>query len=349
MLARIWLWLHAYFFAWVLVIVASLIMRRRMSHNRGIVGAGTLRVVDNPAFPAHDFFTPGHQFRCRLRHAPVSYDDDAIIQVRAASLKFADTTYESPLDVEMNTGRISLFWTAHQFLREFVPARDFDPVKKIQYARYYAKYPRGLVAAKDGIRKHPETFAHMHYHSQTAQRFLAKDGVERYVKFRLIPFEDVPETGLLSPEEQQELFTEVVLPGETRGPTYLKDEYRERVAREPVKYRLQLQLHTKTDNDDPEILNCNVDWDPETHPYMDVAVVEIDQVLSHQEESRMIFSITHCPPALGLLESTSIHDYTSISYLRAKSDIAKRARLFAYRLFGAPKPQPRARRREAPQ
>ena len=70
MLSRIQLWLFAYGYAWLLVVVASLFMRRRMSHNCGVVASGRLRIVADPRFPPHDFLEPGREFPCRLRHAP---------------------------------------------------------------------------------------------------------------------------------------------------------------------------------------------------------------------------------------------------------------------------------------
>ena len=35
------------------VLVASLIQRRRMSHNCGVLASGKLKVVPKPAFPPH--------------------------------------------------------------------------------------------------------------------------------------------------------------------------------------------------------------------------------------------------------------------------------------------------------
>jgi catalase len=347
---RLTLWFCAYVWAWVLVIASSLAMRRRMSHNAGTTTSGRLRVVDDPRFPPHDFFTPGRELPCRLRHAPVSYDDDTIVQVRSASLKFADASFESPLDLEMNTGEVSLFWSARNFLFEFFPLQDpvpKDDPKQLRYRRFYEKYPRGLVAAKDGIRRDPTSFAELRYHSQTPQHFLGKDGVRRYVKFRLLPWGDVPETGLVPPADVTDDWPEVVRDGETKAPNYLKRELEARIAAGPVKYRLQLQLHpakATLEEEDQEIFNCNVAWDEAACPYMDVAVVTIDRALTWEEECRMIYSLRQCPPSLGLIPARSIDDYNSINTLRAASDIAKRVRVFVYTtLGGAPKPQPDTR------
>lgn len=332
MLGRIALWIVAYGFAWVLAIVSSVFMRRRMSHNCGVLAAGKLRVVDDPAFPAHDFFTPGREMKCRIRHAPVSYDDDTIIQVRSASLKFADADVESPLDLEMNTGKISLFWTARNFI-EFTGGRSEEP---LPYRRYYDKYPRGLLAARDGIRKLPSSFAELRYHTQTVQYFIGVDGVQRHVKFRLIPFEDIPETGILPPAELADFWSEKRDPRETRGRSYLKQEYAARLAKGPVKYRLQLQLHTPAPGDTDEIFNCNVEWDEATHPFLDVAVVEIDRLLSLKDEANAIFSLRHCPPSLGLIPARDRDDYNSINYMRAAADIAKKIRVLRYKLGSGP-------------
>lgn len=332
MIGRIVLWIYATGFAWLLALYSSFVLRRRMSHNCGVLAAGKLRVVDNPAFPAHDFFTPGRELPCRLRHAPVSYDDDTIIQVRSASLKFADADCDSPLDLEMNTGKTSLFWTARNFI-EFTGGRDEAP---LPYRRFYDRYPTGLAAAKDGIRRLPSSFAEMIYHTQTVQYFIGKDGVRRYVKFRLVPFDDVPESGVIPLAELDAFWSEKRNPEETRGRSYLKQEYADRLARGPVRYRLQLQLHTPAPGDSAEICNCNVDWDEATHPYMDVAVIEIDHMLTLRDEAHAIFSLRHCPPSLALCPAASVDDYHSINYMRAKSDIAKKARVLRYRLGSGP-------------
>ena len=108
------LWWKTYAFCFLLVVLQSLIRRRKMSHNNGIAAAGKLRIVSNPEFPEADFFEPGREFACRIRHATASMMDDAMLTVKGASIKFSDNPVESPLDIEMNTGR-SLFWSAANF------------------------------------------------------------------------------------------------------------------------------------------------------------------------------------------------------------------------------------------
>ncbi|MGV2338852.1 MAG UNVERIFIED_CONTAM: hypothetical protein LVR18_34155 [Planctomycetaceae bacterium] len=57
-----------------------------------------------------------------MRHANASFYDDASSQVRACSLKFADSDFASPLDLVMNTGVMQAFWHFRSFMA-FVDAR----------------------------------------------------------------------------------------------------------------------------------------------------------------------------------------------------------------------------------
>lgn len=336
---RLQLWFYTYLWAWAVVLGGSL-RRRRMSHNNGIAARGRVKIIGEPGIPAHPFFEPGREFPCRLRHASVSYDDDTVIQVRSASLKFADSPYKSPLDLEMNTGTISLFWTARNFI-EFAMCREMT--NGIAFLRFYNKYPRGLIAAKSGIRKYPSSFANLHYHSQCAQLFIGLDGIKRYAKFRLLPMGDEAESGIIPPEELPGLWSEEVAPGETRSPNYLKREFADRLGHGKVCYRLQIQLHTpgaKEADENDEIFNCNIEWDETTHPYQDIALVTLDELLSLDESNQMRFNVGQAPPSLGLLPSYSVDGYNSVNYMRARSGIAKRLRIAAYRILGMPKPTP---------
>lgn len=88
----------------------ALLTQKRPTHTLGVGALGKVTIVTNPSFPEHELFTPGRSFPVRIRHANLSTDDDAAVDVRAASLKFADSDDESPLDLIMNTGRECVFW-----------------------------------------------------------------------------------------------------------------------------------------------------------------------------------------------------------------------------------------------
>jgi hypothetical protein len=327
------LWVTCAFFCWSLVIVQSFVRRRKMSHNNGFAAAGRLQIVDNPQFPEAEFFEPGRTFPCRIRHATASMMDDAQLVVRAASIKFSDNPVESPFDVEMNTGR-SLFWSVSNFLTF---ANNQHEHGGIQYVSYYRKYPAGRDAAQDSVARNPTSYARLDYRSQCPFLFSAKDGKRRYVNFRLIPADRDIEALVNRPDEIGWFFGDQrILPDETRNRNYLKHEYRERLARGPIEYTLQLQLHEATDHDCELIFCSNKVWDAEAHPWLDLAHVTVDRMLTYKESMMMYFSLNHHPSSVGLIEATSVHDYNSLNYLRAKADIAKKARLLAHKWFGLP-------------
>lgn len=336
---RIKLWIAARFFI-LLICFGSGRRRRRMSHNNAVAGRGKVRIVDNPEFPETDFFEAGREFPCRIRHGAVAYWDDAMHVARSATLKFADTMFESPLDVQMNTGKHAFFWNAKSFL-QFAFWRN--EMQGIEYLRYYEWYPQGRKAAASAFRRNPSSFAQLYFHSQTPFGWHARDGKLRYVKFRLIP-EDGEESARptdefvedchRNPSRAMTLANQRTLPGEHRSINYLKNEYIERLKKGPAKYRLQIQLHEAKPDDAPEVLSPHEYWDEETHPYMELATVEIDEPLSHEEQSWLTYEITNHPDSISILKARDMEDYNSLNYVRMQSHWAIKVRWFMQKVLG---------------
>lgn len=342
---RVELWLYGKAFI-LLIALGAGTRRRRMSHNNGLAGRGKVRIVTDQTFPPTDFFDPGREFPCRIRHACVPFLDDAMKVARSATLKFADTDFDSPFDLQMNTGHHSFFWTARVFV-EFAFSRHLR--NGVQYRAYYRKYARGRRASSSAFRIRPTSYAELYYHSQTPFAWTAKDGRPRYAKFRLIQIDGGPERNAptreyvancaADPAAAEWLCDQRALPDETRNVNYLKNEWRDRLKAGPVRYRLQLQLHDVSPADAPEVRDCHLEWDEATHPWHELAVVEITEELSHAEACYTGFEITNLPPVMGVLPAESVDDFNSINYMRAQSIWAIRVRRFFQRRFGPPKDQ----------
>jgi hypothetical protein len=148
----------------LLVTANSLFSRVRMSHENGIACSGRLRIVDNPGFPARDLFRPGRSFGCRVRHGAASFRDDPKLVVRSASVKLADTRFESPLDILMNTGTVPLFWSARAFAG--FTARSIAGKGKF-YVGYLRRHPQAALGGGDSVHHAPESFGSMVYHTKT--------------------------------------------------------------------------------------------------------------------------------------------------------------------------------------
>ncbi|MBP7239253.1 MAG: hypothetical protein KBA14_03440 [Saprospiraceae bacterium] len=327
------LWFISKMFAWALVVTLSIPHRYRMSHNNGIAARGKVRIIDHPEFPPHDFFEPGRTFPARIRHASATFLDDAMNCIRSCSVKFSDENMNSPFDMEMNTGPINLFWSAASFLQ-------FAKLRKqqwgVEYHDYYRKYPQGLEGAKVSLRRNPTSFHNLRFHSLTAFMFIGKDGIKRYAKYRAMPFDKEPETGITTDLSDWDTCNQRVFPNETRTRNYLKDEYKKRVAKEGAKYLMQIQTRIAADDDNPEIFNNQIPWDEKIFPWQDLAVIEINEILSWRESLMTSFSLNNMPKSLGIIPAKSIYDYNSLNYMRSHSEVARKARIFSYKLFGYP-------------
>lgn len=332
------LWGITKIFALAIAITLGLKKRYRMSHNNGIAGRGKVRIVDNPQFPEHDFFVPGKEFDARVRHAMATFLDDAMKGIRSCSVKFADSDFDSPFDLECNTGEINLFWSAASFLQ-------FAKLRKeqwgVEYVEYYRKYPQGIKGAQEALRKDATSFTNLRYYALTPFLFYGKDKVKRYAKYRVIPFDDIPETGLIDNPSDWDTANQRITPHETRGRNYLKEEYKEHIQQEgAAKYRIQIQTRVANDDDSPEIFNNQIPWDAAIFPWYDLATMEITEILDWKESTLTSFSLNNMPKTLGIIPAKSIYDYNSLNYMRANAEIARKARLLSYKLKGIPGPIP---------
>ncbi|XP_068704039.1 allene oxide synthase-lipoxygenase protein-like [Montipora foliosa] len=289
---------------------AALFSRKRPTHSIGIGAQGIATIVADPQFPECEFFIPGRSYPVCLRHATLKSMDDAGLNFLGASLRFADSDGASPLDILMSTGRSTVFFDA-QGIFDAIEAYRSKNIKD-----YYLKRPDYLAANIEGLRRAPKSFFDQRYYSEIIFDFKAFDGVKRYVRFRLIPADGAPETGLLSEEDQRNVWDQKRLPTETRGKNYLREEFRKRLYEGSVKYKLQLTFHVPRSDDPAAILNVARYWDEATHPWLDVADVTINVFLSPDVTEKMRFNPGNLAPCLGLLPACSIHDSNCVVHIR---------------------------------
>jgi len=331
---RIILWFTSWSFIILIALDMGIANRQRMSHNNGIAGRGKFTADPDPAIPPHHFFAKGKEYPCRVRHGSATFYDDAMQCIRSCSIKLADHDWNSPFDLELNTGEISLFWNVESFLKL---AQLRKQKWGIEYEDYYKSYPLGKVAAIDNLRRNPTSFAELIYHNQTPLLWNSDDGVLGYAKYRVRPFEDIPESGLIAGRDEIEPQNQRVIPGEKRSRNYLKEEFEQRInERGSVKYKLQVQTRKAEPSEDPMIFNSSVVWPEDEFPYRDLGVLEVTQALNWDESNLTTFSFKNLPAGLEIIPAKSIHDYNSLNYMRKKADFAKHARRWAYKVFGMP-------------
>lgn len=296
----------------------SLITGRRTTHMRGIGGRGRLTIVATPDFPDHEFFQAGREFPCRIRHANASFYDDACIQVRSCSVKFADADFDSPLDVLMNSGPTSAFWDLKSFM-DFALARVKCSEQNWEaQRRWMTNSPTGYVGTIDAVRHAPATYTAMSYYSKIVFPFKARDGRTRYMKYRILPADLSEESGLVTLAMQRQPWVQCREPDDTRPRSYLREEYRERLRRQrSIEYRLQIQVREwNGDTDTAELFNMNRLWDESQWPWLDLAHVHIDEALPDNVTERMGMWLGNQPESLGLTDAHSPVDYRSLCWAR---------------------------------
>lgn len=326
-----------------LVAFNSFVSQQRMSHENGLTCRGTLRIVDDPQFPAHEFFVPGREFGCRVRHGAASWLDDAKLVVRSGSLKFADVRGVSPFDLLMNTGDVPLFWNVRNFwsfMKGTIGGRGKDWLPDLR------ENPQALRGGADSVRRDPASFADMVYNSQVCFGFVGIDGIYRYARYRLQPSDfDGHESGRPSAEDLEHPWLQNPLLHESRNRNYLKDEMTARLndERRPVHYVLRMQLRQRPSTGEPDWVTSAFPWDEDATPFVDLAHVTLTEALDHEEAQLTWFDIGNHPASLPVPLGCSIDDPHSLNSVRLAGKWARRTRLLSYRLRGMPGPIPDSR------
>lgn len=322
----------------LLFMLAALKNKGRSTHKYGIGGAGTLKVVDNPEFPEHEFWQAGKVFPLQIRHGAVTFEDDAAMDLRSASLKLSDHPEESPLDIIMNTGprtfrNIVEFWN---FTLASVRGKAEDePVSSKGLEAYCQKEPIFKEIFAETLRRAPDSFSQMYYHSKLVNYFKAKDGKMRYVKYRLIPGDRGIDSGVISGEDWEKPWLQKRRADEKRPIDYLRKEYEERLSQEPIIFHLQLRLHEEIKGDKTSIFTQEREWSEATSPWLDLATIKIERSLSFAETEQLSFNIARQPDSLGAVERFSPLDPNSVNAARVRIyGLSLAVRSFIYQQSG---------------
>lgn len=306
--------------------LAALARKGRATHRRGVAGAGRFTVDPELDLPLHDFFVPGRAYRAYLRHGNVANDDDAGLDIRGAALKLVDL--EDPdkrgLDLLMNTGEVAfstarVFW---QYAKASAPRPWQDtPVNERGLQRFLESDPRVRQQFTTGLRRAPESFTGLRYHTQIVYAFKAMDGARRFCRFRLIPWAAAAEGGLPGPADTSRPWDADRQQGEDRPYDYLRQEFRQRLSSpEGVRYRLELQLWEPPDTNeiDETMFDPGASWPEATFPWRPVGDVHLKRRASEIEAEQMWFNLENKPTSLDLIESFSIDDPHSIAWTRIR-------------------------------
>ena len=321
-----------------IVALRVLLGKRRGTHSFGVAAKGIWEPAPyDPRIPPHPWFFPEKQrespVKVFARFANVTFSDDAGMDVRGAAIRLAPPD-ETPVDVLMNTGSCGpianvLEFGMLVFSKALPHALVVKAVKKNRVGR------EGGVA---GLRRAPESYALLHYYSQSTRYWLASDDARWLVRYRLLPADlTQPETGL--PTEADDLVTweRDRHPGETRPRDYCRRELKQRLDHEHVRLRFQAQFHRPGVGDDLSWYNGLYDWPPAQHPWLELGQLVLTTALSDADAELLTFDPSVHPPSLGVPVALSPLDPRSPadSERRVIARTAK-LRLWLYETLGLP-------------
>ncbi len=293
---------------------------QRGTHPFGVGGKGKLKVLNNPDIPEHEFFQAGREFDIRLRYSNAAFKDDATAQVRGLAIKFADTSFESPLDLFFNTGPIHPFWSMSS-LWTFMKARMKADDQKGSWESqrpWLEDSPAAYMSAIECMRNAPACYSELVMHSMMPYPMTGKDGVTRYVKFRVVPKGLKKESGMLTRDRQMAPWRQSRDENNTQPERYLADEFHKRIKQSKLEFDLEIQLRAfNPETDTAEFFNSVRYWNEDEYPWLSLAEFEVNEPLPEEVMQPMRMFIGNTPPSLGIIEGYSKHDYNSVNWGRA--------------------------------
>ncbi|MFJ9627211.1 alpha/beta fold hydrolase [Streptomyces sp. NPDC101175] len=293
--------------------MASAGRRDRFFHATSTAARGTLTLLDPPHLPAHGFLRPGRRFPVLARYSNSVGTDDVKPTVRGLTLRLLEGE-TGLLDLTFNTGPTFFASTAETFRRSFgTPEERADVI---------AEKPEVRSVIWNNIRT-AGSYVTYDFHSQVPQGFVAADGRQWLIRFRVHPAEEPLVRGDFDhgdrwwpPDAPNEIPRP---PGDTREPAFLREELRTRLRTTGVRSVLQVQLHPLdgTPLTTATVLDPARAWPEDRCPWFDLGDLRLDTPADDETVDRIAFDPGLAPPDLGIALARSPYTTASLGHLRA--------------------------------
>jgi hypothetical protein len=241
------------------------------------------------------------------RFANEHLDDDAGLDVRGAALSLLDGP--DRIDLLLNTGAVS---AAHNVL-SYATVGLWRRGPAWLRAWHLSHDPEALGALVAGLRRAPESFARLCFHSQKVSYWVDTEGERWLVRYRLIPSEGVVESGVPDDDDGTHPWLTAREVSDERPRDYLRRELHSRLANGPVSMRLQAQWHEERAGDSLTWFDPGLAWDAHEHPWWDLGTLTLDTPTSDDETERMRFNPGWVPASLGVPASSGPRDPRSLA------------------------------------
>jgi catalase len=168
---------------------------------------------------------------------------------------------------------------------EFMRAQVPGPAMAWKVPAFFARHPKALTVLPGSVKalRPLDSYATTTYYALHAFQFLDADGDARYVRYTFVPDGGNTRIG----------------PGEAkrRGPDYLQQEIRERVARGPVRFTLELQIAQPGD----PVNDPSVAW-PDERQRVNAGTLELTELDTEREtgDDVLVFDPTRVTDGIEL-------------------------------------------------
>ena len=247
----------------------------RPAHAKGIMLHGSFTPAPEAASltKAPHFNRPSTPATVRFSNStgvPVIPDNDPNADPRGCAIRFylAERVHT---DIVAHSTNAFPARTGQDFL-EFlsaIAATDLSHIPGSPLEKYLGTHPATLAFVQTP-KPPPASFAQESYFGLTAMRFINTAGVSRYGRYRILP------------EAGNEYLEAAV--AAAKGPNYLFDELEQRIAKEPIKFKVVVQLAEDGDTVD----DVTVHW-PENRKFLELGKLSLTEpVLDESHEQKQI-------------------------------------------------------------
>jgi catalase len=237
----------------------------RAAHAKGILLTGSFAPTPEAAAlsRAPHFNRPSTPVSVRFSNStgvPIIPDNDPNADPRGCAVRFhlAERVHT---DIVAHSTNAFPTRTGDEFLELLtaITVTDMSHIPGSPLEKFLGSHPSALAFVQTP--KPPaSSFAREAYFALTAMRFLGKDGSSHYVRYRI-----VPEAGVdhLDPATAT-----------AKGPNYLFDEIRQRIAKEPVKFKIVVEVAEDGDKVD----DVTAHW-PDNRKRVDLGLVTLTDLV----------------------------------------------------------------------
>ena len=160
----------------------------------------------------------------------------------------------------------------------------------------------------------PPSYTRLHYYSKFPVLLTDTTGQEHFCKFRLVPAEDGPFEGLLTEEQQREIWIVEADPNDPRTPDYLRTELHSRIEEGiPTQFRVEVMTKQKTGSENALVFYPSADW---KEPWRPMALVELTEVLTTDQLRTLSGNPHTLPQGMSILNPVNSFDPNWINWSR---------------------------------